>query len=75
MPGVVDFTHCDPVNGTCMCKANVDSEVNRICDTCLDGYWNISSDNSDGCQGLFICICIHILHYNVQYMYNMCTAT
>ena len=59
-PGVVDNTICDSVNGICLCKANVDTEVNSICDTCLDGYWNISSENINGCQGLlhlylFIC--------------------
>ncbi|XP_065918231.1 laminin subunit beta-1-like isoform X1 [Dysidea avara] len=52
--GVVDITDCDPDNGTCMCKANVDTEVNSVCDTCQDGFWNISTENLDGCQE---CMC------------------
>ena len=50
---MVDITDCDPDNGTCMCKANVDTEVNSVCDTCQDGFWNISTENPDGCQGMY----------------------
>ena len=49
--GVVGIIDCDVDNGTCMCKANVDNEVNSVCDTCQDGFWNISTENPDGCQG------------------------
>lgn len=49
--GVVDIIDCDVDNGTCVCKANVDTEVNSVCDTCQDGFWNISTENPDGCQG------------------------
>ena len=50
------------MTGSCVCKDNVDSEVNRICDTCLDGYWNISIDNIDGCQGLLCSHCIYTMY-------------
>jgi len=50
---VVAITDCDQENGTCICKANVDNEVNSVCDTCQDGFWNISTENPDGCQGMY----------------------
>ena len=43
-----DSLICNSSTGACFCKANVDP---TYCDTCLDGYWNISSTNPDGCQG------------------------
>ena len=36
------------VAGTCDCKRYVEG---RRCDTCQNGYWNLKSDNADGCQG------------------------
>ena len=55
LPGVSDPI-CNSSTGACFCKANVDPNVNAYCDTCLDGYWNISSANPDGCQGMYACI-------------------
>ena len=53
LPGVSDDPLiCDSSTGACFCKANVDPNVNTNCDTCSDGYWNISSTNPDGCQGI-----------------------
>ena len=49
---MVDITDCDSDNGRCVCKANVDTVVNSVCDTCQDGYWNISPENPNGCQGI-----------------------
>ena len=34
--------------GDCYCKANV---IGRACDMCALGYYNLSADNPDGCQG------------------------
>jgi len=45
---------CNSSTGLCFCKPNVDPNVNTICDTCLDEYWNISSMNPNGCQGIYI---------------------
>ena len=52
LPGVSDPLICNSSTGACLCKANVDTNVNTYCDTCLDGFWNISSANPDGCQGI-----------------------
>lgn len=35
--------------GQCMCKANV---MGRACDTCKNGYFNLTTDNEDGCNGI-----------------------
>lgn len=53
LPGVSDSLMCNSSTGACFCKANVDPNVNTYCNTCLDGYWNISSTNPDGCQGMY----------------------
>ena len=63
MPAVSDPIICDPSTGACLCKDNVDLNINTHCDTCLDGYWNISSP--DGCQGIaavirIICVIISL---------------
>ena len=50
MPGVSNPMICDSSTGACFCKDNVDLDINTRCDTCLDGYWNISSPS--GCQGI-----------------------
>jgi len=51
LPGVSDPIICDASTGVCSCKSNVDTTVNTICDTCVDGFWNISDNNPNGCQG------------------------
>lgn len=43
-----DCQKSGPNIGNCFCKLNV---AGRTCDTCKDGYFNISSDNVDGCKG------------------------
>ena len=44
---------CDSSTGVCSCKSNIDTTSNTICDTCMDGFWNISDSNPDGCQGKY----------------------
>lgn len=41
-----DIVH-DLIAGRCICKRYVEG---RRCDTCMDGYWNMRSDNYDGCE-------------------------
>ena len=36
------------VAGQCMCKRFTDG---KRCEVCTDGYWNLTSENPDGCQG------------------------
>lgn len=44
--------HSDParglVAGQCFCKTYVTGES---CDSCQDGYYDLSADNPDGCSG------------------------
>lgn len=35
--------------GKCHCKPNVQG---RRCDLCKHGYWNLTTINPDGCQGI-----------------------
>ena len=50
MPGVSDLNICNPSTGACICKDNVDVNINTYCNTCMDGFWNIT--NPVGCQGI-----------------------
>ena len=43
--GVDELPICNAYSGKCECKANV---VGQNCDTCRDGYWDISS--GEGCK-------------------------
>ena len=47
---------CDVISGQCECKEYVDT---RTCSQCSTGYYNLSSEHTDGCLG---CEC---------YMYNV----
>ena len=38
---------CDNSTGQCQCRRHV---TGLQCERCTDGYWNIRSDNPDGCQ-------------------------
>lgn len=38
-------------SGRCHCKPNVEG---RRCDSCKNGFWNLSETNQDGCQGTCI---------------------
>lgn len=40
-----NFFNCDNVNGKCRCKPNV---AGRQCNACVDGYWNL--DSNEGCK-------------------------
>ncbi|CAK9302646.1 unnamed protein product [Gordionus sp. m RMFG-2023] len=45
--GVISgYRDCDPHNGQCVCKANVDS---RTCGECKDGFYNLERGNIFGC--------------------------
>ena len=54
--GTTDDGLCDPrtdpdedmVAGRCHCKKFTDGPR---CDQCLNGYWNFTAENPDGCQG------------------------
>ena len=48
--GIVDDGLCDG-RGQCNCKANVDNTT-LSCGQCRDGYWNLTDNNPDGCQGI-----------------------
>lgn len=45
--GTVPSTVCDQ-DGACSCKDNV---TGTHCDQCSPGYFNLSQDNNNGCQG------------------------
>jgi len=45
MLGSIDIAMCDPSNGQCQCKPNVEG---RSCDQCRSGFWNLKS--GDGCE-------------------------
>ncbi|EDW76145.1 uncharacterized protein Dwil_GK14820 [Drosophila willistoni] len=57
--GALDDGICDSVNdpengaiaGACHCKPNVKG---RRCDVCKDGFWNLQTDNPEGCES---CTC------------------
>lgn len=57
--GSLDGGICDSVSdeannliaGRCHCKKNVEG---RRCDTCINGFWNFTNENPDGCQS---CTC------------------
>ena len=34
--------------GDCYCKANV---MGQQCDMCMPGYYNLTAENPEGCQG------------------------
>uniref|UniRef100_A0A672YMJ9 Laminin subunit beta-4-like n=1 Tax=Sphaeramia orbicularis TaxID=375764 RepID=A0A672YMJ9_9TELE len=38
---------CDPLNGQCVCKENVDGQR---CDQCKDGFFGLRADDPIGCQ-------------------------
>ncbi len=38
----------EEVAGQCHCKDNVGGQR---CDRCLNGFWNFTKENPDGCQG------------------------
>ncbi|XP_046913817.1 laminin subunit gamma-1 isoform X2 [Dermatophagoides farinae] len=40
-----NFFTCNSVTGKCRCKANV---AGRQCDVCVDGYWDL--DSNEGCK-------------------------
>lgn len=42
---------CSNTSGQCPCKSLV---TGRRCDTCLDGFFNLTADNPDGCE---VCVC------------------
>ena len=54
--GTTDGGLCDPrtdeledmVAGKCHCKKFTGGDR---CDQCLNGYWNFTAENEDGCQG------------------------
>ena len=43
---------CQVANGDCPCKANVDLIADRQCTTCVDGFFNLTFANTDGCEGI-----------------------
>ncbi|CAF0980234.1 unnamed protein product [Didymodactylos carnosus] len=56
------LTQCNLQNGQCQCKPNV---IDRQCDKCEDGYWNLNSDS--GCGP---CKCDPIGAYNISCSVN-----
>lgn len=54
LAGSLDDGICDSVtdpannlvSGQCHCKPNVDG---RRCDTCKNGFWNLTESNGNGC--------------------------
>lgn len=46
--------YCD-ILGQCYCKANVEG---RECSTCINGTYNLSSSDPNGCQGKCVCVCV-----------------
>lgn len=36
--------------GDCYCKTNV---MGGKCDMCIPGYYNLTADNPEGCQGMY----------------------
>ena len=45
--GSKDASKCNFASGQCECKENVEG---LKCDRCKPGFWNLSADNSKGCQ-------------------------
>ncbi len=43
---------CDS-QGRCSCKRNVDSDYLK-CTHCLDGYWNLTQSNLNGCESKYV---------------------
>ena len=62
---------CDSSTGVCSCKSNVDTTSNTICDTCMDGFWNISDSNPDGCQGKYF---IKHMNSNIVFFSSACSC-
>ena len=47
--GTIENEVCDKTTGQCPCKDN--SRVKgRQCDTCKMGFWNLTKENSKGCE-------------------------
>ena len=49
--GVINSLTCENGTGNCGCKSLV---TGQRCDTCLNGFFNLTTDNPDGCVA---CIC------------------
>lgn len=47
--GITDSGECSDT-GQCNCKANV---TGLQCSECVTGYWNLTTDNVFGCQGMW----------------------
>ncbi|XP_019643138.1 PREDICTED: laminin subunit beta-1-like [Branchiostoma belcheri] len=45
--GITGNGTCHNMTGQCTCKDRV---TGRTCDTCKDGFWNLTADNPQGCQ-------------------------
>ena len=45
----VNVRCCLQVPGDCFCKAAV---VGSKCNVCRDGFYNLTQDNTAGCQGM-----------------------
>ena len=43
--------------GQCNCKANVNPN-SRQCTECADGFWNLTSGNPLGCQGVSLAVVV-----------------
>ena len=55
LAGVLDNGQCTPHTtqnttvGQCFCKPRV---VGQACDQCISGFFNLTAENPDGCQGI-----------------------
>ena len=55
--GITDNGECSET-GQCNCKLNV---TGLQCSECAQGYWNLSADNDNGCQGEWLQARVKIL--------------
>lgn len=56
---------CDQLTGQCLCKFYV---LGVKCDRCLEGFYNLSSENSVGCQG------VSSFFFNNSYKFLACNC-
>lgn len=54
--GINDSGLCNTM-GQCNCKANVNPN-SRQCTECADGFWNLTSGNPLGCQGVSLAVVV-----------------
>ena len=52
--GTIENGFCDKTTGQCPCKVVNEENHSRVkgrqCDTCQEGFWNLTKENSLGCE-------------------------